>query len=189
MDDTKDKTINNEHDIGYTSILGDKRTFIDFIKKFVREQWVDEISLSSIKRDKTVYITPEFRKKELDILYKLKINRKDIYFYILLELQSTVDYTMPLRLLNYMIEIWRKYIEEEGYKKERKKDFSLPAIVPMVIYNGKKGWTAKGSFKEIQQGFELFGKHLLDFEYLLFDVNQYKKEELLKIANVMAVVE
>ena len=188
MSDTKDKTINNQHDVGYTSILGNKRAFVDFIKKFVREQWAENIDERNVTRDKKTYITQDFKEKEVDLVYRLKLKDKEVFFYILLELQSTVDYKMPLRLLHYMIEIWRNYMEEEGYKKNRKKDFSLPAIVPMVIYNGKNNWTAKRSFKELQDGFELFGKHILDFEYLLFDVNRYKKEELLKVANVMAAV-
>jgi hypothetical protein len=35
----------------------------------------------------------DFQEREADIIYKARINGLDIYFYILLELQSTVDHT------------------------------------------------------------------------------------------------
>ena len=111
-----------------------------------------------------------------------------INFCILLELQSTVDYSMPIRLLYYTTEIWRKYLK--GLKKEevKRKSFKLPAVVPIVLYNGKDEWTATRNFKEKVQRADLFNKYVVDFSYILINVNQYTKEDLLAIQNTVSAI-
>jgi hypothetical protein len=37
-------------------------------------------------------------------------------------------------------------------------------------------------------GYELFGENIIDFEYILLDVNRYTKEELLKASNIISTV-
>ncbi|MCT4621595.1 MAG: Rpn family recombination-promoting nuclease/putative transposase, partial [Marinisporobacter sp.] len=63
-----------------------------------------------------------------------------------------------------------------------------PVIVPIVLYNGKNKWTAARNFKEILNGYELFEENIIDFRYMLFDVNRVKKEELLEIANLVSSI-
>jgi predicted transposase/invertase (TIGR01784 family) len=61
-------------------------------------------------------------------------------------------------------------------------------IVPIVLYNGKNKWTAARNFKEILNGYELFEENIIDFRYMLFDVNRMKEEELLEIANLVSSI-
>lgn len=113
---------------------------------------------------------------------------KDIIFYVLLELQSTVDFEMPIRLMFYMTEIWRDILKNTDNKERARKEFRLPVIVPLVLYNGVGNWTACQTFKEILNGYEMFGKYVLDFTYFLLDVNRYSKEELHSLSNLMGSV-
>ncbi|MGI9863056.1 Rpn family recombination-promoting nuclease/putative transposase [Moorella naiadis] len=68
------------------------------------------------------------------------------------------------------------------------KYFRLPPIVPAVLYNGANNWTVASTFKEMLDSYQDFSEHLLDFRYLLFDVNRYSEEELIKAANLIAGV-
>lgn len=52
---------------------------------------------------------------------------------ILLELQSTVDFSMPMRLYFYISEIYRKIIKNKTKSVIKGKDFKLPAVVPIVV--------------------------------------------------------
>ncbi|QEK11324.1 Rpn family recombination-promoting nuclease/putative transposase [Crassaminicella thermophila] len=184
----KDKKLYNEHDLGYKHILSHKKNFIDFLRSFVKKEWVDLIEEENLILIDKEFIQEDFKEEEADIVYKVNIDGKDIIFYVLLELQSRVDFRMPIRLLMYMTEIWRDELKntEENIKKRKK--YRLPVIVPIVLYNGKNRWTAVRSFKEILNGYELFEENVVDFKYLLFDVNRMDKEELLKIANVVSSV-
>ena len=187
---TKDDNgqIHNQHDVGYKYLLSHKKTFIELLKSFVKEKWVEDIEDTNIVLVSKSYILQDFKEKESDIVYKVKLKEKDIIFYCLLELQSTVDYEMPIRLLFYMTEIWRDILKNVNDRERKKENFRLPAIVPLILYNGENQWTACRSFKEILDGYELFEDCILDFNYTLFDVNRYKEEELLKLANLISTI-
>ena len=174
------------YDKGYRQLLANKRTFLELFKSFVREEWVNEINEHDLLLVDKSYILPDFSEKEADLVYRLK--SKEIIFYVLLELQSTVDYLMPFRLLLYMVEIWRDIFHNTPEKERERKDFRLPAIIPAVLYNGADNWTTGLNFKEIQANYQRYEKHLLNFNYLLFDVNRYREEELYQIANLIASI-
>jgi hypothetical protein len=186
--DYMDDRLNNEHDLGYKSLLSHKKTFMEFLKDFVKKDWVKEIEEDNLVLIDKEFILDDFKEEEADIVYKVNINGKDIIFYILFELQSKVDYRMPIRLLMYMTEIWRDELNNTEKNVKKRKDYRLPAIVPIVLYNGKNNWTAARSFKEILSGYELFEDNIIDFKYMLFDINRMDPEELLDIASVISSV-
>lgn len=90
--------------------------------------------------------------------------------------------------LMYMIEIWREVLKGVSKEEIKKKDFKLPAIVPIVTYNGKDKWSVPLTFKEKITKYELFGDKLLDFEYVLLDVNRYDKEMLLQKESISSAI-
>ena len=134
------------------------------------------------------YVLSDFEEEESDILYKATINNKEVIFYVLLEFQSKVDFQMPMRLLFYMTEVWRDILKNTDKKESKRKNFRLPSIIPIVLYNGKNTWTAHTSFKEILSGHELFEDNILDFNYILFDINRYSENELYEISNLVSAV-
>ena len=109
-------------------------------------------------------------------------------FYVLFELQSSVDYQMPYRLLQYMLEIWREYLKDIEANIAEVKDFKLPVVVPMVLYNGANRWTACKSYKEYLRNSDLFGEYAVDFKYILLNVNGYPDEELLELSNLISLI-
>ena len=82
------------------------------------------------------------------------------------------DFTMPFRLLVYMVAIWLDYFSNYDKNKRKRKSFRLPAIIPIVLHNGERNWTASCQFKEIVEYSNLFGKNIVDFEYILVSVNK-----------------
>jgi predicted transposase/invertase (TIGR01784 family) len=185
VDYNENHHLNNKHDRGYKYLLSTKRVFLQLLKSFLKQSWVQNIDEDSIERIDKSFILQDFKGKEADIIYKVRIDGKEVFFYILLELQSTVDYQMPYRLLQYMLEIWRAILKDTGEKAYKRKDFGLPAIIPCVLYNGKYNWTAPISFKEMLIANELLEDHILNFKYILFDVARYSEEELLNLGNLI----
>lgn len=78
---------------------------------------------------------------------------------------------MPFRLLEYMTELLRRLFNDTDKDEREKKGFRLPAIVPIIFFNGQDTWTAVKSFKEYLSDYEIFGKNVIDFEYMLLDLN------------------
>lgn len=182
------RQVHHPYDKGYRQLLTNKKAFLQLIRTFVKEKWVDAINENDLILVNKSFVLKDFTEKEADIVYRLKTREGDVIFYILLELQSTVDYTMPFRLLQYMVEIWREIYNNTPLEERERKDFRLPAVIPAVLYNGKNNWTARLEFKEILADYQRFEKHILNFHYMLFDVNRYNQEELYSMANLISCI-
>ena len=184
----KNNEVRHEHDVGYKHIFSHKATFLEFLKSFTKKEWAEIIKEEDLVLVDKSYILADFEEEESDILYKVKIDDKEVIFYVLLEFQSKVDFQMPMRLLFYMTEVWRDILKNTDKNIRKRKAFKLPAIIPIVLYNGKNKWTAKMSLKEILSGYELFDDNIVNFNYMLFDINRYGDDELLNMSNLVSTI-
>lgn len=182
------KQLHHIHDKSYRAFFENKEIFLELLQTFIKESWTELIDLSSLEEIKSHFILRDFEESESDIVYKAKIEGEEVYFIVLLELQSTVDHSMPIRLLFYMNEIWRKYIKNYTKQEIKSATFRLPTIIPIVLYNGADKWTVPLDFKEKLQKPQLFGDYVLNFKYHLINVNDYAKEDLLEIKNTIASI-
>lgn len=180
--------INNPHDKGYKYLLSSEKVFLELLQSFVNVSWVQQIDPAAMTRIDKSYILQDFNEKEADLVYRVKLKDQEVIFYLLLEMQSTVDFRMPYRLYQYMGEIWRDILKNSDPGTAVRKDYRLPAIVPIVLYNGIDNWTACRQFKECLTGAEQFGKCVVNFEYFLIDVNRYSAKELLGLRNLVGGV-
>ncbi|HBN83772.1 MAG TPA: hypothetical protein DDZ89_07995 [Clostridiales bacterium] len=186
------EVLNNKHDTGYKYLLSVKRVFVQLLKSFVKQSWVNDIDEDNVENINKSFILNDFKGKEADLVYKIKINEQEIFFYVLMELQSTVDFQMPYRLLQYMMEIWRVVLHDTETKHgplvTKRKEFKLPNIIPCVLYSGARKWTVPLNFKDTLAGIERFDHHALDFQYILIDISSYNQNELLEIGNLISAV-
>ena len=97
---------------------------------------------------------------------------------VLLELQSYNDFTMPFRLLVYMTAIWLDHFKNCDKNKRSQKGYRLPAIMPIVLHNSERNWTASCKFSQMISNAELFGKYVVDFEYALVSVNTLTESKI-----------
>ena len=174
-----------KHDEAYKDVLSDSESFIHFLKKYIAKPWTANISPDDVERVNKSFITEEYRPINSDLIYKLKINGSDVYFYVLIELQSEVDFTMPFRLLQYMVALLREIFNNTDKDVRERKDFRLPAIVPIVLYNGKDNWTAVMTFREYTGDYGIFGDNIIDFRYLLLDVDKTDEAAIEPIETVL----
>ena len=166
--ESKDE-IHNVHDKGYKYLFSVKKNFIDFVKTFMKVQLNVELTEENITLMDKEFITKEFSKQESDVIYEVKSDNKIVYF-VLIELQRKLDRKMAYRILNYMVEIWRKWEKNRNTKDK----FVLPKIIPCVLYNGKEKWSAPVELKELYEDIGEEKEYLLNFKYILIDVFRYK---------------
>lgn len=163
--------IDNPHDKGYKRIFSVKKNFLDFIKKYISLDWMMPLQESDIELIDKEFITDQFETYESDLVYRVNTEEGNVYLFFLLELQSYNDFTMPFRLLVYMTAIWLDYFKNSDKNKRKQKNYRLPAIIPIVLHNGERKWTASHRFKEIINQSNLFEKYIVDFEYVLVSIN------------------
>ncbi|MCL2400208.1 MAG: Rpn family recombination-promoting nuclease/putative transposase, partial [Defluviitaleaceae bacterium] len=174
MDYAKD----NPHDKRHKALFSNKKSFLSLLKDCVKEPWVYELNEDSITKTNNSFILQDFSEKEADIVYEATLNGKKVIFYILLELQSKVDYRMPYRLLLYIVEILRYYYNQADVNERDNKDFKFPVVFPIVFFSGKDTWKVHFNLREMFSGYETFGDYVLNFEYMLINAKGYDDDTL-----------
>jgi len=76
----------NRHDKGYKHLLSTKRVFMQLLRSFVNKSWVNSIDEESIVNIDKSFILQDFKEKEADLVYKVKVDGKEVFFYILMKL-------------------------------------------------------------------------------------------------------
>lgn len=166
----KNKKTNNEHDKIFRKILDIKSEAANFINDVLKPR--KKVKAEEIEKYNSSLITKNLVNQECDIIYKIK--DKNIFF--LIEQQTKVDYTMPLRILEYEIAIIKS---AQNYKEYGKKNYRVPKVYSIVLYTGKRKWNAKTYINEMQE--QLEGVKVVEFaRYNLIDINDVKEEQLLK---------
>ena len=168
----QEQKIDNPHDKGYKRIFSIKKNFLDFIKKYIGFDWMMELKEGDLELIDKEYVTDQFDTHESDLVYKVNTKAGSIYLFFLFELQSYNDFTMPFRLLEYMTAIWLDYFKNSDKNKRKQKGYRLPPIIPIVLHNGERSWTAAHRFREMIGQEDLFGKYVVDFEYVVVSVKR-----------------
>ena len=163
------KRTDKSHDKLIKDILKDKKEVAGLVNQFFRPN--EKLEASNLQKCSNSFVTKKFKSQEADIVYKLK--DKDIYF--LIEHQSTVDYNIPFRVLDYSMDI----VEDWKKGKRINKIFKYPTVVPIVIYTGQTKWNVPKNIKYQQIKVTTYEKYRIDFGYNFIDVNEYSVEELL----------
>ncbi|MDE5698573.1 MAG: Rpn family recombination-promoting nuclease/putative transposase, partial [Lachnospiraceae bacterium] len=167
----QEQKTDNPHDKGYKRIFSIKKNFLDFIKKYIGFEWMMGLTEDNLELIDKEYVTDQFDTYESDLVYRVNTEAGSVYLFFLFELQSSNDFTMPFRLLVYMTAIWLDYFKNSDRNERKQKGYRLPAIMQIVLHNGKRSWTASHRFREMVGQEGLFGKYVVDFEYVLVSVN------------------
>jgi hypothetical protein len=60
--------------------------------------------------------------------------------------------------------------------------------VPIVLYNGKDNWTSAMTLREYTERCEFFGNNIIDFSYLLLDLNRTDDDAIEPVENPLDAV-
>ena len=152
---------------------------------FIPDDWLHSLDYSTLEKVPGSYITEDFKQREDDIVWRVKVGGAWVYLYLLLEFQNSVDKYMALRMMVYIGLLYQDLIK----RKEVLADGRLPPILPIVLYNGKQRWTSVTDVAElipVVPGLvEQFKPRL---KYLLIDENAYSDTELASLNNLVAAV-
>ena len=180
---------NQKHDEIYKKLLSHYEIFLQLLG-FLKEKWVGHLDVNSLQKMNNSFILPDYSKKEADLIYRVKTKdgKNDIFLYILMELQYSVDFFIPYRLLVYMVGVWQEHLKHFKEEETGRKGFRLPPVIPIVLSNSPDRWTAAVNFREILDGQELFGKYVPDFQYFVIDINRCDREKLEEMGNLISKI-
>jgi len=88
----------------------------------------DELTLESCS-----FVSTQLRSRYSDLLFRTRLDNHDAFIYVLVEHQSRPDRFMPLRMTEYIVAIWNRYLHEHPHAT------TLPAVLPVVVHSGHHG--------------------------------------------------
>ncbi len=147
-----------QQDLAHKEFYSEPENIKDLIQGFVALKCVEQFDFSTLERENTSFVAKENTERHDDIIWKLRWQDKWVYIYILIEFQSDVDETMPVRIMSYVSLLYLYLLGNKNleYWKEKK----LPVVLPIVLYNGKDTWNVP---KNIQDMFKETNEELQKF--------------------------
>ena len=126
-----------KHDASYRSFFARRRTVADTLRA-VAADIARHLDFVTLERMHASFVTRALDQRHADMLWRVQTTGgRWLYILILLEFQSTVDRLMALRMMEYTAAIWQRLESDElGPGGE------FPFVLPVVIYNGGRRWTA-----------------------------------------------
>lgn len=174
--------VHNVHDFGYRKLFSNATIFRQLLETFVNQEWVKDVDFSSCVSLNRSFVSNQYKERETDLIQKVKIKGKDAYIYILIEFQSSVQRFMSVRILHYITNLYIYLLENN------KKLDMLPAVFPILLYNGDKKWTSPDNISQLIENnlsLEEFG---INFKYFKIVENEFSKDFLLKAGNIVSTL-
>ena len=162
------------HDALFKAVFSQPENAAAALRPLLPEALAQATDWSSLTLEPGSYIDEELVERQSDLLFRADIAGTEGRFYLLFEHQSEPDARMPFRLLRYMIRIWEQL-------ERLNADKALPAIIPVVLAHGERGWNVPTSFEDTLELGEM-REHLLPhvprFRYLVDDLAKATDEQL-----------
>lgn len=135
---------NTPHDALFKAVFSRPERAAEVLRGVLPPALVREIDLGSLVPESGSFVDDHLREQYTDLLFSARTcDGHALRVYFLLEHQSTCDRWMPLRLYDYMADIWKDFVRKEPAAEY------LPFIIPIVVHHGDTGWTAATCFEAL----------------------------------------
>lgn len=161
-------TAQQPHDAFAKAIFAQPERATALFQQHLPPALVQRIDWQTLRLMPTAFVRKELAQTQSDLLFSVQASGRELRLYLLLEHQSTPDPWMPLRLLEYMVEVLREHRTKVGQP--------LPIVVPFVLNQGPEAWTISTRFAamygELGDLDAALRPFLLTFEYVLLDLTR-----------------
>ena len=171
-----------DSDHQYKRLFSHPRMVADLIRGFLDPAFADGCDLATLTRCNGSYVTDDLREREDDIIWRVTYGERTLILYLLIEFQSQPDYAMPVRIMSYMGLLWQDLIRTKVINPVKQ----IPAIIPIVLYNGKKPWTVPEDIRDTISAPEPVSRFVPSVPYLLIDELRLAVHHLVEVRNLSA---
>ena len=142
------------------------------LENYLPESVLKLIDLSEIEAEKDTMIEEELTDLFSDLIYRVKINNRAAYLYLLFEHKSYPEKKIALQLLKYIRAFWELKAKQESGGK-------LPLVIPLVFYHGRQQWQIGLSLADLLDEIPVEIKgYIPDFQYIIYDFSAESEEEI-----------
>ncbi len=191
MTRARQKKTRPKHDSAYRQIFSHAHVVEELLRGFIDDDWVDRLDYTTLEPVKGSYVSDDLKNRHNDVVWRVKLKQGEqwLYLYLLLEFQRRNDPWMALRILVYVGLLYQDLIKSGIVGRKKGQLRKLPAVLPMVIYNGKTRWTAATEVYDLIEPVpESLSRYLPKQTYWLLDEGRTGEDDLPKTDNTLAEI-
>lgn len=174
------------HDTGYKFLFSHAELVRELLETFAPPGVSELLDYQTLRPEPGSFVTPAMKPREDDIVWSVELGGQRVYLYLLLEFQSSVDHSMPVRMMQYVAALYDHLLRG---KHIRLAEQGLPPVLPIVLYNGDARWTDS---PEILDLIQTPPAALLPFQprlrFWLLDEGAFQPEYLDGLQKLMAAI-
>jgi len=144
------------------------------------------IDFDRLQRVRTTFVARDFRHVEADVVLTAPLRlrggpkrRTVVWLYVLIEHQSEPDALMPVRLLDYIVQIIKAQLRAWTGSHASFAGFRVQPVLPVVLYTGSERWDTPGRLFDLVDFGERFRSLMPDFEPLFVNLPALAPDQLL----------
>ncbi len=142
------------------------------------------IDFARMTIDPTTYVAADYRHLTSDLVLKVPYvtklggRRRILTLYLLIEHQSEPDALMLLRVLDYLVQIYKAQVRAWERRHGSRDGFRLQPVLPIVFYTGERRWDALERLAQLVEGGDEFADVLPQLQPLFLSLPATSAEEL-----------
>jgi hypothetical protein len=142
------------------------------------------IDFARMTIDPTTYVAADYRHLASDLVLKAPYRtrrggrRRGVTLYVLLEHQSEPDAGMQLRVLDYLVQIYKTQVRAWERRHGSRACLRLQPVLPVVLYTGERRWDTPAGLAELVEGREEFADVLPQLNALFLSLPAIPAAEL-----------
>ncbi len=149
----------------------------------VQARMLPRLDFRGLQVDPTTYVTSEYRHVSSDLVLTLPLlsagkRKKRLTLSILIELQMQPDRLMPLRVLEYLVQIWKHQVRRHEQKYSSLASVKLQPVLPVVLHTGSYSWEEFGTLLDLMEDAEEFRELTPMYQPLFLSLPDRTEEEL-----------
>ena len=137
--------IHQPHDRLFRAVFSDAGEAASLLQAALPGAIRDSFAWTTLTLLDGTFVDEDLRGSQSDLLYQIEHTEtgQPVSMYLLFEHQSSPDPWMPFRLLRYSCRIWEADRRSDPERSE------LRPIVPVVFYQGARGWSHSTEFADL----------------------------------------
>ena len=131
------------HDAVYKLLFSLPRMVADLLRGFMPGGWTRALDFTTLEKLPAEYVGEGLHRRLGDMLWRIRFDgpaprdhAREVL--VMLEFQSSVDRAMPVRMLSCTALVHQERVRRGALRKGG----TLPPVLPIVLYNGERRWTA-----------------------------------------------
>ena len=165
--------VHHPHDGLFKLVFGEAEQAAGLLRLALPKHILQAADLDSLKLLSGTLVSGSLSKRYADLIYSLRIGKRETLVHLVLEHQSEEDPLMAHRMLRYVVSAQERWIAENDAAKK------IPPVLPIIFYHGAKPWSAPTRYRDLldcPDEMLPLEEWVPEFEPVLFDLSHYDEE-------------